>query len=48
MRIIIDFDKELTPCKTVIFNDNYRSTPEIINAANSLISKNRKASTAPL
>lgn len=38
--IIIDFEKHLSPCRTVMMNTNYRSTPEIVAAANCLISKN--------
>ena len=41
MGIIINFDRELTPCDTIILDENYRSTPEILAAANSLIDKNR-------
>ncbi len=39
-RFIINFDKDNQPCKTVIMNRNYRSTPQILAAANSLISVN--------
>ena len=41
MRIIIDFDKQQTPCKTVVFDRNYRSTPEILAPCNSLIARNQ-------
>lgn len=37
---LIDFDKEFSPAKTIMMMENYRSTPEIINAANSLIDTN--------
>ena len=39
---ILDFDKFHENTKTIFLNQNYRSTPEIINAANSLIKKNQK------
>lgn len=41
MSILLNFDKDLSPCKTVIMSENYRSTPEILAAANSLIDKNK-------
>lgn len=34
------FDSEYTPCQTIILNRNYRSTPNILDAANSVISNN--------
>ncbi|MCR5611703.1 MAG: UvrD-helicase domain-containing protein [Clostridiales bacterium] len=37
---LLDFDKRFYGTKTVMMNENYRSTPEILAAANSLISKN--------
>lgn len=37
---ILNFDKEYHNCKTIILNKNYRSTPNILNASNSLIKKN--------
>lgn len=40
VEIILKFDKVHKDCKTIILNKNYRSTPNILNAANSLISKN--------
>ena len=40
IRYLIDFDKRFPGTKTVMMTENYRSTPEIIAAANSLISKN--------
>ena len=40
IRFLMDFDKEFPGTKTVLMNRNYRSTPEIAAAANSLISKN--------
>ena len=37
---ILDFDKNFPKVKTIMMMKNYRSTPEIITAANSLIDKN--------
>lgn len=37
---IMDFDKRHENTKTIILNKNYRSSPDILNAANSLIRKN--------
>ena len=38
---IMNFDKCHNNTKTIILNKNYRSSPEILNAANSLIRKNK-------
>lgn len=38
---IKEFDKEFLPTKTIFMVENYRSTPEILNVANALISKNQ-------
>lgn len=38
---ILNFDKEFPEVKTIILNKNYRSTPDILNASNSLIKKNK-------
>ena len=40
VRYLLHFDREFPDVKTIMMNDNYRSTPEILNAANSLISRN--------
>ncbi|MCM1261531.1 MAG: UvrD-helicase domain-containing protein [Butyrivibrio sp.] len=40
IKYILDFDKKHDGVKTIKLNKNYRSTPEILNAANSLIKKN--------
>lgn len=40
VKLLVDFDKEHTPTKTIILNQNYRSTPQILNCANNLIEKN--------
>lgn len=37
---LMDFDTHFVPAKTVMMMENYRSTPEIIHAANSLIDTN--------
>ena len=36
-----DFDKDFSPCTTIILNENYRSTPSILNGANSVIKNNK-------
>ena len=41
IRYLLDFAKKFTPCRTVMMMENYRSSPEILAAANSLISRNR-------
>lgn len=38
---ILDFDKDFKPSKTVILDQNYRSTANILNISNALIRKNR-------
>lgn len=38
---LVDFDKTHEPCKTIIMNENYRSTPEILNLGNSIIKNNK-------
>lgn len=38
---IMDFDKGHGGTKTIILNKNYRSSPDILNASNSLIRKNK-------
>ena len=40
VKFLLDFDKSFVPAKTVMMNENYRSTPEILNAANALIGRN--------
>jgi DNA helicase-2/ATP-dependent DNA helicase PcrA len=42
VRYLLDFDKHFPAVKTVMMMENYRSTPEILAAANSLIGKNRE------
>lgn len=41
VRYLLNFDKEFPDVQTIMMMKNYRSTPEIINCANSLISKNK-------
>ena len=41
VKFLMDFDREHAPTKTILMMQNYRSTPQIIAAANSLIRKNR-------
>lgn len=40
VRLLVDFDKAHNPTKTIILNQNYRSTPQILRCANTLIEKN--------
>lgn len=40
VKLLVDFDKSHIPTKTVILNQNYRSTPQILRCANALIEKN--------
>lgn len=40
-KYLLDFDKEFPDTKTIMMMENYRSTPEILAVANSLISKNK-------
>jgi len=40
VKLFLDFDKQYPQAKTFLLTQNYRSTPQIIAASNSLISKN--------
>lgn len=40
VKLLVDFDKAHFPTKTVFLNRNYRSTPQILKCANTLIDKN--------
>ncbi len=40
VKLLVDFDKTHTPTKTIFLNRNYRSTPQILTCANTLIDKN--------
>ena len=42
VKFILDFETDFPDVRTVMMNTNYRSTPEILDAANSLIDKNVK------
>lgn len=41
VKLLVDFDKTHEPTKTIILNQNYRSTPQILQCANTLIEKNQ-------
>ena len=41
VKYILDFDKVFPDVRTIMMMDNYRSTPQILAAANSLIDKNK-------
>ena len=41
VKLLVDFDKDHEPTDTIILNQNYRSTPEILKCANTLIEKNK-------
>ncbi len=40
VKLLVDFDKTHPDTKTIILNQNYRSTPQILKCANTLIEKN--------
>ena len=40
VRFLLDFDKEFPGTRTIMMMENYRSTPQILAAANALIEKN--------
>lgn len=42
VKYLLDFDKAFPYVKTIMMMQNYRSTPQILSAANSLIAKNRQ------
>ena len=42
VRFLLDFDKVFSGTRTIMMLENYRSTPEVIAVANSLIEKNRQ------
>ena len=51
VKYLLDFDKEFPGTKTVMMMENFRSTPQIIAVANSLIDRNRsrmKKSLVPM
>ena len=41
VKYLLDFDRQFPGSKTVMMMENYRSTPQILAAVNSLIAKNR-------
>lgn len=41
VKYLLEFDRHFSPAKTVMLLKNYRSTPQILAAANSLIEKNK-------
>ena len=41
IRFLMEFDKKFPGTRTIFFNRNYRSTPQILGAANALIEKNQ-------
>ncbi len=41
VRLLVDFDRDHIPTRTIILNQNYRSTPQILHCANTLIEKNQ-------
>lgn len=40
VRLLLDFDKKYPDAKTIVLKNNYRSTPQILSAGNTLIAKN--------
>lgn len=42
VKYLLDFDKRFPSAKTIMMLKNYRSTPQVLAAANSLIGKNRR------
>lgn len=40
VKLLVDFDKTHSPTETIILNQNYRSSPQILRCANHLIEKN--------
>lgn len=39
--LLVDFDKKHPSCKTIIMNQNYRSTPDILSVGNYIIKNNK-------
>ncbi len=48
VKYLLDFDKEYPDVETISMMKNYRSTPEIVAVANSLISKNKRRADTSL
>lgn len=47
-RYTLDFDKDFKGTQTVILSENYRSTPQVLEAASKLIEKNEMRKPKPL
>lgn len=41
VKYLLDFDRKFPGTRTILMNENYRSTPEILAVCNSLIAKNK-------
>ncbi|MCR5248969.1 MAG: UvrD-helicase domain-containing protein [Lachnospiraceae bacterium] len=41
VKLLVEFDKDHVPTNTIFLNQNYRSTPQILKCANTLIEKNK-------
>jgi DNA helicase II / ATP-dependent DNA helicase PcrA len=41
VNIILNFERDFSPCETIVLSENYRSTPAILTGANSLIKNNK-------
>lgn len=41
VNIIMNLERDFAPLETIVLNENYRSTPEILNGANSVIQYNK-------
>ena len=42
VKYLMEFDQTFPGAQTIFMNENYRSTPQIVSVANSLISKNKR------
>ena len=38
---LVNFDQRFKPCATIIMDENYRSTPDVLNVANCIIKNNK-------
>ena len=41
VNLIMNYEKDFSPCTTIVLNENYRSTPSILKGANSVIQNNK-------
>ncbi|MEQ8235447.1 MAG: UvrD-helicase domain-containing protein [Syntrophomonadaceae bacterium] len=48
VRYLLDFDRDFASARTIMMLNNYRSTPQIVAVANSLIAKNKNRITKDL